>query len=357
MNQLPSVFIGSSSEGFRVAEIVHGLLNSHLRAYLWKHGLFAPSSHPMESLEREIKLRQFAVIIGTPDDPILKRGELSESIRDNLLFELGLFMGALGRNRTYLVVPDNAKLSIPSDIIGLGLIRYDAARFALGPQDQLAAMHGVCLELRNTIESTWSQMREEQQKKLRVALSSERFKAIRRLYSVIIELRDLLIVFPGQILDSLSDRQRFEQVKQRMAQKVESIAQPFREDAASAGLTREFEGLLDATRLAVTGFPYPEEVLITQPEAIETLSTLLTSLAGQVMSGGSPLKELNAAIDSEIERRATSVSERYANWWRTSHKSLQAATKQLLDALMVASLDLNSSLILESSTSRGLLSS
>lgn len=46
-------------------------------------------------------------------------------MRDNVLFELGLFMGKLTRYRTILIHPKIKDLKLPSDLQGLTLIPYE----------------------------------------------------------------------------------------------------------------------------------------------------------------------------------------------------------------------------------------
>jgi len=48
------------------------------------------------------------------------------TVRDNVLFELGLFMGKLTRHRSILVHPKIKNLKLPTDLQGLTLIPYDA---------------------------------------------------------------------------------------------------------------------------------------------------------------------------------------------------------------------------------------
>ena len=45
----------------------------------------------------------FAIVVRTADDLTTKRGQTNPVPRDNVLFELGFFMGRLGVERTYMV--------------------------------------------------------------------------------------------------------------------------------------------------------------------------------------------------------------------------------------------------------------
>ena len=62
--------------------------------------------------------------------------------RDNVVFELGLFMGALSRSRTFVCVPAGEALKIPSDLKGMTNIQYDGAA-----TDPATAVEGAVLEL------------------------------------------------------------------------------------------------------------------------------------------------------------------------------------------------------------------
>ena len=59
-----------------------------------------------------------------PDDQVLSRGMTSNAPRDNVLFELGLFMGAIERARTFLIIPRDVDVKIPTDILGLNPLRF-----------------------------------------------------------------------------------------------------------------------------------------------------------------------------------------------------------------------------------------
>jgi hypothetical protein len=66
----------------------------------------------------------FAVMVLSPDDLIETRGQSYASPRDNVLFELGLFMGKIGRSRVFIVHEEDANVKLPSDLAGITLSPY-----------------------------------------------------------------------------------------------------------------------------------------------------------------------------------------------------------------------------------------
>ena len=99
-----AIFIGSSAEGLRVAEHINRyLMRLPFVPRLWSQGVFECSKTTIEDLMRINKEVDFAVLVLTGDDVTKSRGKKRASPRDNVIFELGLFMGALRRERTYIV--------------------------------------------------------------------------------------------------------------------------------------------------------------------------------------------------------------------------------------------------------------
>lgn len=121
------VFIASSSEHLEVARTIRDLLSgdAHIAPRVWDEGTFKLSRTYIESLERELDAADFAVLALTPDDVGISRNNKKKMPRDNLLFELGLFMGRLGRERCYLVHPKSEDLKLPSDLLGVKPAGYE----------------------------------------------------------------------------------------------------------------------------------------------------------------------------------------------------------------------------------------
>jgi hypothetical protein len=121
------VFIGSSVEGIPVMEALHAQFefDDDIKTYPWTLINFAISKTPLDSLEDFLESHDYAVLIFTPDDNVSKRDETKSAPRDNVLFEFGLFLGRLGRERTFVVRPRGRDLHIPTDLKGLTPAEYE----------------------------------------------------------------------------------------------------------------------------------------------------------------------------------------------------------------------------------------
>lgn len=343
----PSLFIGSSSEGLRVAEFVFKFLNAHCDAYLWRHGLFRPGNLALDDLERQLRDRHFAVIVGTADDVLVKHGQISSTIRDNLILEYGFFAGRLTRRRTYLLVPNNAELALPSDIHGITLARYDGARFERGGPDRDAALQAACMELQDAIEEQWQSYQSRREQRLRTSRAAQVAKISRLLYGVIAELRDLLAILSRDSVNTLPERAAFERVKREVAERLEKIAGPLRDQAASIGVADAYEDLIAATRAAIVSFPFPDEIFPTRDDARKTVVNFGVNLAQKAINRADVLAEFEESLGREVESRVKGVTGRYSDWWSTSHERIQSATHRLLDALMQAGVSVSLSIAVD----------
>jgi predicted nucleotide-binding protein len=67
-------------------------------------------------------------LVLTADDVTIRRGRKSHAPRDNVVFELGLFIGSLGRERTYIVTEKSVDLRLPTDLLGVTYLPYTKKR-------------------------------------------------------------------------------------------------------------------------------------------------------------------------------------------------------------------------------------
>ena len=123
------LFVGSASESLEVAYAVQEELDRALEVTVWTQGIFQPSRTTMESLAEQPRRFDAALFVFTPDDAALLRGEPKRVVRDNVIFELGLFVGALGRHQTFILIPrDVGDLHLPSDLAGVIPLEYNHQR-------------------------------------------------------------------------------------------------------------------------------------------------------------------------------------------------------------------------------------
>jgi hypothetical protein len=118
------IFVGSSREGQDIARAIRQQLKDIAEVTLWSDGTFRPGGSTLESLVKTLLDYDFAILAVTPDDTIKVRGSIISAPRDNVVFEAGLFTGAIGRSRTFLVYDTNAAPKLPSDLSGVTLAEF-----------------------------------------------------------------------------------------------------------------------------------------------------------------------------------------------------------------------------------------
>lgn len=142
------VFIISSAESLAVARIVqNAFAHDPFTTVVWTDGVFKVAGYALESLEDEVDNSDFSIAIAHSDDLTESRGKAWPAPRDNVIFELGLFMGRLGKERAILMEPRDEGVKLPSDLAGITTIPY---RYEKG-KDAAAIMGPACNALRDHI--------------------------------------------------------------------------------------------------------------------------------------------------------------------------------------------------------------
>lgn len=135
-NAKPVIFIGSSSESLPIARTIKTKLKADpVDVDLWKEGVFGASEVAIESLEKAAQRADFAVLILSSDDEVKIRRRNHTAPRDNVIFELGLFMGAIGRDRTFMIVEKEARLHLPADLNGITYLPFGRTKGKVAPKD------------------------------------------------------------------------------------------------------------------------------------------------------------------------------------------------------------------------------
>ena len=146
----PRIFLGSSGKQEKLLQALTRGLEDVAHVEPWTTS-FNPGTTTLERLLELTHEVDFAAFVFAQDDWTTSDapaapppGHVQASPRDNVVFEAGLFGGALGMRRTFILHASGSKL--PSDLLGLTCIRYDDATTP-------AEMRVVNQKLRKAIES------------------------------------------------------------------------------------------------------------------------------------------------------------------------------------------------------------
>lgn len=157
----PRVFIGSSTESLASAEAIQENLEHATIPVVWTQGIFDVSTYTLESLLNTLGDTDFAIFVFAPDDVVLIRDVVNSVVRDNVLYELGLFTGHLGRNRTFIVMPRGVKdFRLPTDLLGITTVTYDPVRLDKNP---VAALGTACTKIKRAIQKAQAESPEHEQ--------------------------------------------------------------------------------------------------------------------------------------------------------------------------------------------------
>lgn len=146
--QKPALFIASSVEGLSVADAVNLVLDRDTQNTLWRQGTFKLGSDGLGDLVKKSSVVDFAVFIFTPDDLLTIRDKQQPVARDNVIFELGLFIGAIGKDRCYVIKPRGVDMHIPSDLLGITTADYEPNR---PDGDLVSALNAPCKQVKDRI--------------------------------------------------------------------------------------------------------------------------------------------------------------------------------------------------------------
>ncbi len=120
----PAIFVGSSTEGLPIVEAIQVNLERPFEIVPWT-AIFEPSEYCLESLDKKIGEFEASIFVITGDDVVRSRGTKKLSPRDNVLLEIGVSIGKLGKDRTILLRDRSLDIKLPSDLEGLNSVSFE----------------------------------------------------------------------------------------------------------------------------------------------------------------------------------------------------------------------------------------
>jgi hypothetical protein len=144
----PRLFIASSVESVAIADAVNVNLDHDFEVTIWKNGTFKLSSSTIDDLIEKSSSVDFALFIFAPDDIATIRSRNEHVVRDNVIFEMGLFIGAIGKSRSFILKPRDAEMHLPTDLLGVNPADYDANR---SDGDLVSATNRACALIKSEV--------------------------------------------------------------------------------------------------------------------------------------------------------------------------------------------------------------
>jgi len=137
-------------EGLSVAHAIQENLDHDAEVTVWTQGIFELSRTTLSTLVEAIDQYDFAVFVLTPDDIVTMRDDTRRVARDNVIFELGLFIGGIGECNTFIVHPRGiSELHLPTDLLGVTPATYDPDR---SDKNLIAAVGAACNQIRRSVK-------------------------------------------------------------------------------------------------------------------------------------------------------------------------------------------------------------
>src|SRR5215472_14499783 len=97
------IFVGSSREAIDVSRAIQQELDEDFEVTVWNQDVFRLSRGALESLLGALETCDAGIFVLGLDDLTKSRGESHPTARDNVTFELGMFIGRLGPGRTFML--------------------------------------------------------------------------------------------------------------------------------------------------------------------------------------------------------------------------------------------------------------
>ena len=116
------MFIGSSSESSKYLIKIEKLLKNIVEINAWNKRVFDPAfGNYLSDIIKGIEKSNCALFVFASDDKRVMRGKKENVTRDNVVFETGIAIGLLGKQRVFIIAEKDSVL--PRDLDGLTVFK------------------------------------------------------------------------------------------------------------------------------------------------------------------------------------------------------------------------------------------
>lgn len=152
----PTLFIGSSTARLPIARGLKRILKDCADVTVWDEAPeFVMGESILSGLIKVGEMYDFALLVFGQDDCTMMNREEVPTVRDNVIFELGLFMGHMGTGRAFWLSPKGPKApQLSSDLKGIIHLEFDEPEMT-----DASSIPGSLLETREKVYRQISSLR------------------------------------------------------------------------------------------------------------------------------------------------------------------------------------------------------
>lgn len=171
---IPKIFICSSKENLYLAKAIQEILDNWSNPIVWDQDVFELTNNFLDSLLSQFNDFNFGIFIFTPDDFTRRRGKQFASIRDNVLFELGISIGKLGPDKSFVIIPKGYDPQV-SDLLGRNFARYDHSKIESDKKYIISILEPACNKIKRKIDIVSSSQPPKKEKKITSIIDETNF--------------------------------------------------------------------------------------------------------------------------------------------------------------------------------------
>jgi len=163
----PKVFIASSKEAEPIAKAIQLNLDDVALVTVWSQA-FLLGENVIDGIVRNLASSDFGIFVFAPDDTVKIHGNDYAAVRDNVILELGAFIGRLGKMRSFIICPEGVPLRLPSDLYGVIFAHYKVEDVEANITVALsAACTEVSMAIARQLEESENQLKSQEDERLR----------------------------------------------------------------------------------------------------------------------------------------------------------------------------------------------
>lgn len=318
-----------------LAQAVRVHLGADHDCVLWNDAhVFRAGEQPIESLERVGGNSQFAVFVATADDVTILRGDVPRpSVRDNVLVEYTLFIGALGRHRCFFLIPraDRDGSRFPTDLVGLTMFGVDDVASDADPVTLQRAVATACQK----VEVQIAQLRGEERRRHREASLAVQRNSTRgtlgSLAATIVALRGIISDLQRAILENVQKADRIEAAKVSTVKSIRKLTGGASAKARELGVGGDFEHLVEKAINLVESAPAPVRLSKLLERLVAPRTTDLAAAAAAAFQDG--LEGALSRLQRETLDAIESTKAEYGSWWDRASAELRDAADAAANAV------------------------